>query len=113
MPKETEKTQTEQKALAEDLRSLSREILDKIKGSVDGTLKKDLGGRDFTTLLGTLEKLIKMTGEDAGDEWRRKLQEVFAASDAIDRLAAGEPAKFKKWVFDRHKRKKKLMLRWS
>ena len=103
----------EQKGLTEDLRSLSREILDKIKGSVDGTLKKELGGRDFTQLLATLEKLVKMTGEDAGDVWRRKLQEVFAASDAIDELASGQPAKFKKWIFDRHKRKKKLTLGWS
>lgn len=110
MAKEKEEQQTEQKALAEDLRSLSREILDKIKGSVDGTLKKELGGRDFTQLLSTLEKLVKMTGEDAGDEWRRRLQDVFTASDAIDCLASGEAAKFKKWVFDRHKRKKKLTL---
>jgi hypothetical protein len=97
-------------ATLDDLRDFSGDLLEKIKANIDKTLDKGVGGRDLANLIALLEKLVRLTGQDAGDEWRKKLQEVFRASDAIDCLASGEAAKFKKWVFDRHKRKKKLTL---
>jgi hypothetical protein len=105
-----EKTEVVKAVSLDDLREFSGSLLEKIKDNIDTTLAKGVGGRDLANLIALLEKLVRLTGQDESTEWRKKLQEVFAASDAIDELASGQPAKFKKWIFDRHKRKKKLTL---
>jgi len=74
-------------------------------------LEKDgIAARDFSNILSALEKLTKQRGESYEEKWRKKLQEVVTASDAIERLAlTGEAADFRKefgcyLVFDSKKK---------
>ena len=78
-----------------------------------GTLEeKGIAARDFSNIPSALEKLSKQRGDSYEEKWRKKLQEVLGASDAIERLAlTGEATDFEKkfgckLIFDKKSKKK-------
>jgi len=96
------------------LNELGEKLLEILHNEIANLEEKGIGTRDYATILNALEKINQQAGRSAESEWRKQLEEIFEATDAIESLAFdGEADDFErvfgvKLVFD--KRKKKLSL---
>jgi len=76
---------------------LRDELVGILKENIKTLREKGIAARDFSNILSALEKINKQVGDSELEKWRKKLQEVVEASDAIERLAFdGEAADFEK-----------------
>ena len=80
-----------------EIAELRGELADVLRENILNLREKGIAARDYANILSALQKIDKQSSESYEDRWRKKLQEVIEASDAIERLALrGEAGDFEK-----------------